>query len=317
MQALSGSGKALARGGAADPTLYTRRSCPSRARISPERPVAADMGILGTAVRDEGKRTLLGVRVSVCDYEGATARILEAAREPRSFAVSCAAVHGIMVGALDPVHRYRLNHFDMVTPDGQPVRWGLDLLHRTRLKDRVYGPTLSLHVAEAAAAEGLPVYLYGSESHVVEALARELAKRFPGLVIAGSEPSRFAKAGPGEWDGIATRIRDSGARICFVGLGCPRQELWVWALSDRLGMPTLCVGATFDYHAGLKQDAPMWMQSFGVHWLWRLAHEPSRLWKRYLFLNPAYIFLMAAQLLRLWKPDTEGRMPDLNEAVPA
>lgn len=268
-------------------------------------------------MRDDGKRTLLGVNVSVCDYEGTTARIIEEAREGRAFSVSCAATHGIVLGAIDPVHRHRLNHFDMVTPDGQPVRWGLDLLHRTHLKDRVYGPPLSLHLAEAAAAADLPIYLYGSEPMVVETLAEQLGKRFPGLQIAGWEPSRFAKAGPEEWDAIAERIRDSGAKICLVGLGCPRQELWVWALSERLAMPTVCVGATFDYHAGLKQDAPMWMQRIGVHWVWRLAHEPRRLWKRYLFLNPTYLALLAAQGLHLWKPDTTGRAPDPLEAVPA
>ncbi len=268
-------------------------------------------------MRADGKRSLLGVEVSVCDYEGATAQIIEAAKEPRAFSVSCAAVHGIMLGALDPVHRYRLNHFDLVTPDGQPVRWGLDLMHRTKLADRVYGPTLSLRVAEAAAREGLPIYLYGSTPTVVEALATNLVERVPGLRVAGWEPSRFGMAGPEECDRIAARIRASGARLCLVGLGCPRQEQWASSMSHRLGMPTLCVGLAFDLHAGMVMDAPAWMQRVGLQWLWRLAREPGRLWKRYLILNPLYVALLAAQRLHLWTPDTRGRAPDPCEQIPA
>jgi N-acetylglucosaminyldiphosphoundecaprenol N-acetyl-beta-D-mannosaminyltransferase len=268
-------------------------------------------------MRDDGKRNLLGVAVSVCDYEGATARIIAAAEEGRPFSVSCAAVHGIMTAALDPVHRHRMNHFAMVTPDGQPVRWALDLLHKAALPDRVYGPNLTLHVAEAAAAAGLPIYLYGSEARVVATLAEQLEKRFPGLQVAGWEPSRFAEAGPDECDAIAARIRATGARICLVGLGCPRQEVWASALSERLSMPTLCVGVAFEFHAGLKRDAPALLQRWGLQWLWRLVQEPRRLWRRYLLLNPAYVALLALQRLGLWKPDTVGRAPDPTEPVPA
>lgn len=268
-------------------------------------------------MRDDGKRNLLGVEVDVCDYAGATARIISAAQQQEPFAVSCSAVHGIMTAALDPEHRYRMNHFAMVTPDGQPVRWGLNLLYGVKLSDRVYGPNLTLHVAEAAAAAGLPVYLYGSERRVVETLAEKLEKRFPGLQVAGWEPSRFGDAGPDDCDAIAERIRSSGARLCFVGLGCPRQELWASALTERLGMPTLSVGVAFDFHAGLKTDAPALLQRYGLEWLWRLVAEPRRLWKRYLLLNPAYLAMLAAQRLGIWRPDTAGRAPDPLRPVPA
>jgi exopolysaccharide biosynthesis WecB/TagA/CpsF family protein len=160
------------------------------------------------------------------------------------------------------------------------------------------------------------VYFYGSTPEIVGTLAEQMAIRFPGLQVAGFEPSRFAPAGPAEWDEIAERIRASGARIVFVGLGCPRQELWASALSDRLGMPAVCVGTAFDYHA-VGEDAPMWMQRSGLQWLWRLAREPRRLWRRYLLLNPAYVGMFLAQLLRLWRPDTAGRAPDPNAPVPA
>src|SRR5687767_2880451 len=105
--------------------------------------------------------------------------------------VSALAVHGVMTGVLDPEHRYRLNHLDLVVPDGQPVRWALNALHGARLRDRVYGPVLMLSVCEQAARENLSVYLYGSRASVLDTLSRRLVQRFPGLTVAGMRASRF------------------------------------------------------------------------------------------------------------------------------
>jgi N-acetylglucosaminyldiphosphoundecaprenol N-acetyl-beta-D-mannosaminyltransferase len=265
---------------------------------------------------DRGKRNVLGIGIDVCDYDGAVERILDAATTGQPLSMSALAVHGIMTGVSDAEHRHRLNHLDLVTPDGQAVRWGLNLLHRARLADRVYGPTLSLHVLRRAEAEGLAVCFYGSTPEVLAQLRSRLTDRYPSLVIAGLWPSQFASADPDACDEIAARIRTSGARICFVGLGCPRQEVFVWAMRDRLGMPALAVGAAFDYHAGLQIEPPQWVQRRGLQWLWRLAAEPRRLWRRYLLLNPAYLTLLAAQRLRVWRPQPAGRPPDPTASVP-
>src|SRR5512142_1159265 len=125
------------------------------------------LGVSGVADRSavevaRGKRSVLGVLVDVTDYADATARVLAAARERRPYAVTALAVHGVMTGVQDKAHGARLNSFDLVTPDGQPVRGALNLVHHAGLADRVYGPTLTLRVVERAAAEGLPIYLYGS-----------------------------------------------------------------------------------------------------------------------------------------------------------
>src|SRR6266567_4500660 len=109
-----------------------------------------------------GKRNVLGVLVDAIDYEAAVGQVIAAAQERRPFALTALAVHGVMTGVLDRAHNARLNSFDLVTPDGQPVRWALNLLHGAHLPDRVYGPTLMLRVCQRAAAEGLPVFLYGS-----------------------------------------------------------------------------------------------------------------------------------------------------------
>ncbi|HCT79625.1 MAG TPA: glycosyltransferase, partial [Micromonosporaceae bacterium] len=111
---------------------------------------------------DPSKRNVLGVLIDACDYPAATAQIIKAATERRHFAMTALAVHGIMEGVGDSSLRRQLNSFDLVTPDGQPVRWALNLLHGTRLKDRVYGPDLALWVLADAAEQGLPIYFYGS-----------------------------------------------------------------------------------------------------------------------------------------------------------
>jgi N-acetylglucosaminyldiphosphoundecaprenol N-acetyl-beta-D-mannosaminyltransferase len=253
------------------------------------------------AMIDGGKRSVLGVLVDVIDYEAATGKVLAAAREHRPFALTALAVHGVMTGVQDPAHNARLNAFDVVTPDGQPVRWALNSLHGAALADRVYGPTLTLEVLRGCAAEGLPVYLYGSTQETLDRLVPKLIELLPALKIAGTEPSKFRTAQPGEDADIAERIRASGARVVLVGLGCPRQEIFAYAMRPLVEAPLLAVGAAFDYHAGQLRKPPAWMQRYGLEWLWRLGLEPGRLWKRYLLLNPAYLARLAAQKLRLWK----------------
>ena len=249
-----------------------------------------------------GKRNLLGVLVDVVDYQAATAQVLAAAREQRPYAVTALAVPGVMTGVADRQHGARLNAFDLATPDGQPVRWGLNLLHRAGLTDRVYGPELTRRVLVACAEEGLPVYLYGSTEATLRRLTEALATQLPGLKIAGQEPSKFRACHPGEPAEIAARIHDSGARVVLVGLGCPRQEQFVYGMRPLVRAPMLAVGAAFDYHAGQLRNPPAWMQRYGLEWLWRLGLEPRRLWRRYLLLNPAYLTRLAGQWLRLWRP---------------
>ncbi|HEX5542313.1 MAG TPA: WecB/TagA/CpsF family glycosyltransferase [Micromonospora sp.] len=250
---------------------------------------------------DRGKRNVLGVLVDAIDYESATDRVVAAARERRPLALTALAVHGVMTGVLDPAHNARLNSFDVVTPDGQPVRWALNLLHGAGLTDRVYGPQLTLHVLARCAEEGLPVYLYGSTDDVLSRLVPALERMFPALKLAGVEASKFRSVQPGEDAEIADRIRSSGARLVLVGLGCPRQEIFAYAMRPLLDMPLMAVGAAFDYHAGLLRNPPAWMQRVGLEWFWRLGLEPKRLWRRYILLNPAYLARLVAQKLRLWR----------------
>lgn len=245
------------------------------------------------------KRDLLGIRIDATTYDDVVERVAAAAHERRGLSVSATAVHGVMEGVHDPAHAARLNAFDVLTPDGQPVRWALNWIHRTGLRERVYGPELMLRCCARAAADDLPIYLYGSTPDVLAPLQANLERRFPGLQVVGTAPSRFGIADSDAQREIAESIRSSGARMVFVGLGCPRQEIFTWAMRDQVGLPMLAVGAAFDFHAGLAEEAPAWMQRHGLQWLHRLADDPRRLWRRYLLLNPEYLARVALQLLRI------------------
>jgi N-acetylglucosaminyldiphosphoundecaprenol N-acetyl-beta-D-mannosaminyltransferase len=258
---------------------------------------------------NKGKRNIIGILIDAVDYETATEFILSAAREKRAAAVSAVAVHGLMTGVLNREQKFRLNHFDLLVPDGQPVRWAINGLHRAGLPDRVYGPNLMLELCARAAVERLPIYFYGSTPDVLCSLKQSLEKRFPGILIAGMESSKFRRLVPEEKPIIAAGIRDSGASIVFVGLGCPRQEVFAYEFRDILLMPVVAVGAAFPFLAGEIAQAPRWMQDAGLEWLFRLASEPRRLWRRYFLLNPMYMFLVMMQGLGLSSFSTSGQAP--------
>jgi exopolysaccharide biosynthesis WecB/TagA/CpsF family protein len=260
-------------------------------------------------MRNHGKSNILGVLIDAVDYEGAVDQVARAAREKRPLSVSALAVHGVMTGALDREHKFRLNHLDLLVPDGHPVRWVLNGLYGAHLPDRVYGPNLTLRVCALAAEEGLPVFFYGSTSEIIDSLRKSLRNKFPGLAIAGMEPSKFRRLDREEKTELAVRIRASGAAIVFVGLGCPRQEAFAYEFREILRMPILAVGAAFPFIAGALPQAPGWMQNAGLEWLYRLLREPRRLWRRYLLLNPAYVILVVLQALGISRFSPEGQSP--------
>jgi N-acetylglucosaminyldiphosphoundecaprenol N-acetyl-beta-D-mannosaminyltransferase len=263
---------------------------------------------------DSGKRNVVGILINAVDYEAAVEFVVRAAREKRSAAISALAVHGLMTGVLDREQKFRLNSFNLLVPDGQPVRWVLNWLYRAGLRDRVYGPNLTLRLCDRAVEEGLAIYFYGSTAEVLAALKQSLQLKFPGIIIAGMETSKFRRLNFTEKEELAGRIRSSGASILFVGLGCPRQEVFAYEFRGLLPMPILAVGAAFPFLAGFIPQAPRWMQDAGLEWVFRLVSEPRRLWRRYLYLNPAYVFLVLLQALGISHFSTDGRSP-VNEIL--
>jgi N-acetylglucosaminyldiphosphoundecaprenol N-acetyl-beta-D-mannosaminyltransferase len=257
------------------------------------------------------KYDLFGVRVSAVTYDQACDAILSAARQREQAVVSAFAVHALIEAANERALAAKVNRFAIITPDGQPVRWALNWLHGVRLKQRVYGPHLMWRLCQRAAEEGVSIYLYGSMPETLAALEANLLKAFPALVIAGTESPPFRSLSPEEDAAMVDRVNASGAGLFFIGLGCPKQDYFAADHADRIQAVQLCVGAAFDFHAGTKATAPEWMQRRGLEWLFRLYHEPRRLWKRYLVTNSIYLRKLAAQFIRQrvlrWPSGSEGK----------
>ncbi len=198
----------------------------------------------------------------------------------------------------DRAYRDLVNAADLVTPDGMPLVWMLRALGVCG-QGRVYGPDLMIHVCQAASEQGVPVGFYGGHPETLPLLTTNLRARFPALHVAYAYSPPFRPLTEEEDAGVVEAINRSGARILFVGLGCPKQELWMAAHLGRIRAVMLGVGAAFDFHAGRVRQAPRWMQYAGLEWLFRLAMEPRRLWRRYARHNPRFVALALAQLLGL------------------
>jgi N-acetylglucosaminyldiphosphoundecaprenol N-acetyl-beta-D-mannosaminyltransferase len=189
-----------------------------------------------------------------------------------------------------------VNQADLVTPDGMPLVWMLRL-KGVKSQTRVYGPTLMLHVLEMAAREKILVGFYGADDQTLQKLIARMNELYPALKVAYAFSPPFRTLDEQESAKIIEDISASGARILFVGLGCPKQEKWMAEQKGKIPAVMLGVGAAFDFHAGTKSQAPGWMQAIGLEWFFRLIHEPRRLAKRYLYNNPRFIVLALADLL--------------------
>ncbi|MFG2824447.1 WecB/TagA/CpsF family glycosyltransferase [Kitasatospora sp. NPDC048365] len=242
---------------------------------------------------------VLGVGISAVDPGTAVDEITRwvGTREPSYVCVT--GVHGVMECQRDPELLRIHNRSGLTVPDGMPMVWAG---HRAGAgwMSRVPGPGLMLDVLARAAERGWSSYLYGAGEGVPELLAERLCGRLPGLRIVGAYSPPFRPLTAEEDAEVVGRINASGADLVWVGLSTPKQERWMAAHRPLLTAPVLLgVGAAFDFHAGLKPQAPQWMQQRGLEWSYRLAKEPRRLWRRYLRNNPAYLARIAVRPPRL------------------
>jgi N-acetylglucosaminyldiphosphoundecaprenol N-acetyl-beta-D-mannosaminyltransferase len=236
------------------------------------------------------------MRVDATSYDDATRRVLEWARSGESRYVCLATVNNVMEAVDSAEYRRVMNSADLVTPDGMPLVWGLRL-QGAPSAGRVYGPDLTPAVLAAAECERIPVGFYGGTPEVLGKLLAAVRRRFPALDVAYAWPPPFRPLTPAEDERVTREINASGARIVFVGISSPKQDRWMAAHRGRIGAVMLGVGAAFDFLAGAKPQAPRWMQSSGLEWLFRLATEPRRLWRRYLKQNPRFLACFSLQLL--------------------
>ncbi len=240
---------------------------------------------------------VLKTQVSQTSYREVVKNVLKWAQARESRYVCAANVHVVMEAWDTPSFCNVVNHADMVTPDGMPLVWMLRAKGK-REQERVYGPTLMLHVLKAAADEGLSVGFYGGDAKTLEKLIKRMQAKYPGLIVGFSCSPPFRALSSAEDGQIIQKINTSGVRILFVALGCPKQEKWMAAHRNKISAVMLGVGAAFDFHAGTIKQAPRWIQRLGLEWLFRFMQEPARLWKRYLFHNPRFVILALWELVK-------------------
>jgi len=241
---------------------------------------------------------VLGIPLALTDYEHTMDWLDAMVASRQQGYVTAAAVHLVMVAQEDPETREAVLGADLAVPDGQPLVWALRALGHAH-SSRVYGPELMARYCERSAFTGTRMYLYGGRNQgALVQLALNLRRRFPGLQIVGGYSPPYRELEASETDWVASEINRSGADVVWVGTGQPKQEKWMAAMRDRVHAPLLVgVGAAFDFHAGLVPQAPQWMQSVGLEWSFRLAHEPRRLWRRYARYNPRFVAGFLGQYL--------------------
>ena len=242
-------------------------------------------------------RRILKTRVDATSYEDACDRIYHWATTGRSCYVVAANVHVVMTAYRDRAYQRILDDAALVTADGMPLVLGLRLLGLPD-QGRVYGPDLMLAWCDRAARFGLPIYLYGGTDPMLAKMASYLRQQFPGLPIAGTHAPPFRPLTAAEASADVERINQSGARVVFVGLGCPKQEQWMHRHQGQVNAVMVGVGAAFSFFSGDVAQAPRWMMRLGLEWLYRFGQEPRRLWQRYLVNNPLFVLLFGAQVVR-------------------
>jgi N-acetylglucosaminyldiphosphoundecaprenol N-acetyl-beta-D-mannosaminyltransferase len=243
------------------------------------------------------QKKILGVKVDGIDYDQVLQDVFQEKELRAGNYIAVANVHMIMEAYHDSSFQNIINNASLVTPDGMPLVWGLKFLGVKDVK-RVYGPDLMLRICEEAEKLHLPVGFYGGSSNTLAKLHGELILKYPSLKIKYSYSPPFTTLNQLEDDKIVEEINAAQLKILFVGLGCPKQERWMYEHREKVNCTMIGVGAAFDFIAKTKPQAPIWMQQQGLEWLFRLITEPRRLWSRYLLNNPHFVILVTIQILK-------------------
>lgn len=249
----------------------------------------------GEPAAQRHRERVLGSPVHLVDAATALQRIAGWAAQRDSRVVCFSNVHAVVTHGRDAAFAQAVDAADLALPDGAPVAWMLRRLGHAG-QQRIAGPDLMLDVLAMAAARDLPVFLLGGTPETLQRLQQRLRERWPALHLAGAESPPFRNATEAEDAALVERIARSGAALLLVGLGCPKQEVWMAAHRGRVPAVMLGLGAAFDFHAGTRRRAPHWMQRLGLEWLHRLAQEPRRLGPRYLDTNAAFVLGALRQL---------------------
>lgn len=237
---------------------------------------------------------------NVCNHESAIEKIAELVRGGDGGYVCFSTVHMVMESHDNPEYAAKVNGADFIITDGMPLVW-MQKLQGRRDAARVRANDLMILLCEYAAKNNLSVGFYGGKQEVIDAIKERARKELPRLQIAYAFSPPFRQLTDEEDAAVTAEINRAQPDILFMGLGCPKQENWMAAHRDKVKAVMLGVGASFDFYAGNIKESPEWLGKLGLEWLYRLTQEPKRLWRRYLILNPRFMWLATLQLLRARK----------------
>jgi N-acetylglucosaminyldiphosphoundecaprenol N-acetyl-beta-D-mannosaminyltransferase len=240
---------------------------------------------------------VVSLNTNVCNHESAIRRVAELVEKGNGGYICFSTVHMTMESYDNAEFAARVNAADFVIPDGMPLVW-MQKLQGEKQACRVRANDLMIQLCSYAEKNNLSVGFYGGKHKVIDAILERAAKDYPNLKIAYAFSPPFRPLTAEEDTKITAEINARKPDILFMGLGCPKQENWMWAHKDKLKAVMLGVGASFDFFAGNLRESPEWMGRMGLEWLFRLSQEPRRLWRRYLILNPRFVRLATLQLLR-------------------
>ena len=247
-------------------------------------------------------KKLLGLKVAVTDPEEAAIKVLADIEELGGEYITFANVHALMMSRGDQEYKKAQQEALMVMPDGKPLAWCLNKRGYDEA-ERVAGPDFFQRSLAMSSLTGKTHYLYGSSPETLEALKKKIEKRYPGAKIVGYESPPFHDLSEEEEKAAIDRMNASGADYIWIGLGAPKQELFMQRHKGEAKGLMLGVGAGFDFMAGTAKRAPVWMRWMGLEWLYRLLQDPGRLWKRYVVTNTQFICLMLPYMFWMKKED--------------
>ena len=246
------------------------------------------------------KFNLLGVQISLATMTDAIRQVEGLIRRKESDYICVSNVHTVMMGMDDERYKRITNDAAMAFPDGMPLVAAGKLMGHQGI-GRVSGPDFMIEFMQDTAHKGYRHYFYGGAEGTPELLSEMLQARFPGLQVCGAYSPPFRPLSMEEDEQVVKMINDANPDIVWVGLGAPKQEIWMSEHKGRVNAILIGVGAAFDFHTGKVARAPKWAQKIGLEWAHRLLSEPKRLWRRYLSTNPRFMMMFALQVLRLKK----------------
>ena len=243
------------------------------------------------------KKNLNGFNISTGEYSDFVSKILSYAKERRSAYACVANVHMYIEAYKNETFNSIINEADIITPDGVPLCWWLRLKYGIK-QQRVAGMDLLPDILKEMEKKELKVYIYGGSDVLIKQTAIHLNQQYPLLPIAGLKSPPFRELTKEEEELSINEINSSGAQLVFVILGCPRQEKWMASMKGRINAVMVGVGGALPVLIGMQKRAPQWMQRSGLEWLYRLAQEPVRLFKRYAVTNTLFLYLLGKDFFR-------------------